>query len=656
MCRGKVVVGEMKRIITVVMCTVLSLAICTKAFAYEFPHAFWEPNDRYTEALAAGDNEKVIEYGNKLLDIMSREPDNDVKTNIFVTRYSEIAAAYAALGDYENSAKIYQKLYEYTEPYGEEYFDYYMGSKYRVQQYTPRITMYTDKGMTVDYGAKHEKGNGVLFGVCANGKTRDMLPNESMTLIYQEFGYDLLPINAAAVDDAYWEHNAIEFALNCPNEGDDIKNARSMESSLEAISDLFAEYPEVPIFLRFAAEFDVWENPADPEEYKDAFRFVADYFRNRNSNVAIVWSPNQIARWDVDIDDYYPGDEYVDWVGISLYAQKYYFGDNAEEGALIFRRGINSDPVVAVEEIINKYGDRKPIMISECGCGHKIIATGEDTTDFALLRLKEYFSYLPMIYPQIKLIAYFDWYVDDLGEYNDFRLSTNPAMQKEYLRLVKGPRFVQDRYLGETDFCYRSIYNGMSIDSIFEVSCYAHSYGGELKSATYYIDEEYVGSSTEVPFTTYIDASDYAGGRHTLKAVVSFDNGSVLTTKSKVIISKTNRDISVTVSGEKVEFDQKPIIYNDRTMVPMRKIFEALGADVTWDDSTKTATGTKGDKVVKLSVGQRSMRINGKTIMLDTAPIILGGRTLVPARAIAEGLGCEVGWDEANNLVTITEK
>ena len=69
----------------------------------------------------------------------------------------------------------------------------------------------------------------------------------------------------------------------------------------------------------------------------------------------MVWSPNQVSNWDIDIDDYYPGDEYVDWVGISLYAQKYFYGTNSEDGELFFRTGKNSDPVIAVKDIVEKY-------------------------------------------------------------------------------------------------------------------------------------------------------------------------------------------------------------------------------------------------------------------------------------------------------------
>ena len=647
----------MKKLFTFLMCITLLLNICPNAFAYSYPNAFWTANDKYKEALTYNNHNQIIEYGNKIINIMSGAANGAEKTDILITRYHNVGLSYAAIGDYENSAKTFEKLYNYAKPYenDDKYYNYVKGAKERVKQYMPSITMYTDKGASTYYGAKNEKKNGVLFGLCSNGVTRSKLKNESMVIVYQELGHSLIAYNTDAVKKASAAGIAVEFALNCPNEGRDIQNIKNMNSYLKEISDMLSKYSNIPIYLRFAAEFDIWQTPTTPDAFKEAFRYVSNYFKSRNSNVAIVWSPNQVSSWNVDIDDYYPGDEYVDWVGISLYAQKYFYDDNSEDSELFFRTGKNSDPVIAVKDIVEKYGNRKPIMISECGCGHKITSTGENATDFALLRLKEYFSYLPMVYPQIKLMGYFDWYVEGSGEKNDFRLSSNSTLQNEYLRLTKGSRFIQNGYNGESDFCYRPVYNGIGLDGIFEVSCYAHSYGKTIKNVIYSIDNNYVGSSNEVPYTAYIDATAYTGN-HTLKAIATFNDGSTLSTQSNVNISHTNKDISVEISNNKVLFDQEPIIFNDRTMVPMRKIFESLGATVSWDDSTKTATGTRGDRAVKVSVGQKTMNINNKTVVLDTAPIVLSGRTLVPVRAVAEGLGCTVDWKGNYNLVSITPK
>lgn len=639
-----------------VLC-VLSGMCSVSVLAYSYPSEFWAVNSKYESALKANDHRMIVEYGNQIIALVSSWTDGPEKRNTMVTRCNQTGISYAALGDYDNAAKTFEMLYEYTSRCGDEFYDYVISSKARMMQYKSEIRMYTDGGSSPYYGAVNEKRNGVLFGMCANGATRSKLYNESMVLTYQELGQKLLSYNVGVVQKAAAEGIAVEFALNCPKEKTDIKNIKKMDSYLKEISDLFKKYPKVPIYLRFAAEFDIWENLAGPDEFKTAFRYVSDYFKSRNANVAMVWSPNQVSNWYVDIDDYYPGDEYVDWVGMSLYAQKYFLGDpdQKEENEIVFRTGINSNPVIAVKNIVEKYGNRKPIMLSESGCGHRLVNSGENTTDFALQRLKEYYSYLPMIYPQIKLIAYFDWYVDASSEKNDFRLSNNSVMQNEYLKLVKGQRFIQDRYNNDTDFCYRQIYNGSTVESIFEVSCYAHMYDSTVKSVTYFIDDKYVGVSKEIPYTTVIDASAYTG-THRLKAVAEFDNGKTLLTTADIRINQSADNITVEIDDKKVNFDQSPVLYNNRTMVPMRKIFEALGAQVTWSANTQTATGKKGDRTVKVTIGQKTMYVNNKKITLDTAPFVLSGRTLVPARAVAEGLGCDVEWYGKYRLVTITSK
>ncbi|MGE4484302.1 MAG: copper amine oxidase N-terminal domain-containing protein [Oscillospiraceae bacterium] len=98
---------------------------------------------------------------------------------------------------------------------------------------------------------------------------------------------------------------------------------------------------------------------------------------------------------------------------------------------------------------------------------------------------------------------------------------------------------------------------------------------------------------------------------------------------------------------------------NDRTFVPLRFIAERLGAAVDWEQSTKTATITNGNTVIKMSVGDKFYTKNGVEKAMDTAAVQVESspgyvRTLVPIRFVAEALGKTVGWDDANRLVIIT--
>lgn len=110
--------------------------------------------------------------------------------------------------------------------------------------------------------------------------------------------------------------------------------------------------------------------------------------------------------------------------------------------------------------------------------------------------------------------------------------------------------------------------------------------------------------------------------------------------------------VRVKINGAEQEFDVPPIVENGCTMLPMRKVFESLGADVTWDEATQTATGVKDGVVCTVVIGSDTMYKNGNGIKLDAPAEITNGRTLVHIRAIADAFGAKVGWDE-RGLVTV---
>lgn len=112
-------------------------------------------------------------------------------------------------------------------------------------------------------------------------------------------------------------------------------------------------------------------------------------------------------------------------------------------------------------------------------------------------------------------------------------------------------------------------------------------------------------------------------------------------------------DITVCVDGTEVDFDVKPIIIDDRTMVPIRKTVEVLGAEVTWDDSIKTATITFDDRVVKMTQNDPNIYINGIRIAMDTAVRNVDSRILIPVRYLAEALDAAVMWDHNQRTVEI---
>lgn len=111
--------------------------------------------------------------------------------------------------------------------------------------------------------------------------------------------------------------------------------------------------------------------------------------------------------------------------------------------------------------------------------------------------------------------------------------------------------------------------------------------------------------------------------------------------------------IRVTIDGATVNFDVPPQAINGRTMVPLRAIFEALGAKVDWVQETQSAVAVKDGKVVIAILGSTSMYVDDVERVMDVAPVAINGRTLVPARFVAEAFNCNVDWDDAQRIVKI---
>ena len=120
-----------------------------------------------------------------------------------------------------------------------------------------------------------------------------------------------------------------------------------------------------------------------------------------------------------------------------------------------------------------------------------------------------------------------------------------------------------------------------------------------------------------------------------------------------------SNEIPVYLDGQRLVFDQPPVAINNRTLVPLRAIFEGLGATVDWNGEKQTILATRGNTAIMLQLGVPSMAKqvgNGaiQYIELDVAPMAMNNRTLVPVRAISEAFECQVTWDAATNRVDIS--
>ena len=450
-----------------IICIALIFSIIPLSAA-KFPSAFWGLNDKYAAALNSGDDRGIVTYASQIVELFKGRWDYDA-VGVMSSRYYEMANAYDRLGEYEKAAEAYRNCIPYFEKYPEFGLDgseniYIAENKAFI--YESNLDLYrTSYGYQKYYGAVNEKRMGVLYGTTGDGGTRQLMNgSDSFVLVYQHFNEQMWALNVTILEEAARDGKAIEFALNLTGEGAQIgqvKNSRTYVLDLVKYLDSL----NVPIFLRFAAEMDVWTTQAAPADYIEAFRFVADIVHENTSNVAMVWSPTYARGWMADVTEYYPGDEYVDWIGISLYLQAYYNArDDWSAGEKIampcYYTGDAALPVKIMNELITEYGDRKPFIISESGAAHTYrqfngYSANVDTTEFAINRLRMVYGYLPLVYPQIKAIAHFDTIMP--GENSDFALSDNSALQAAYLQFTKDSAFVQNSFTDEANATYEKL-------------------------------------------------------------------------------------------------------------------------------------------------------------------------------------------------------
>lgn len=109
----------------------------------------------------------------------------------------------------------------------------------------------------------------------------------------------------------------------------------------------------------------------------------------------------------------------------------------------------------------------------------------------------------------------------------------------------------------------------------------------------------------------------------------------------------------VDINGKAVKMDVAPIEQNDRILVPFRAIAEGLGIEVSWDEATNTVIAVKNGKKIVFTVNSKIALVDGKEVVLDVPVIIVNDRTMIPVRFFAENIGAAVKWDAENSKVII---
>ncbi|MGP6156442.1 MAG: stalk domain-containing protein [Vulcanimicrobiaceae bacterium] len=140
--------------------------------------------------------------------------------------------------------------------------------------------------------------------------------------------------------------------------------------------------------------------------------------------------------------------------------------------------------------------------------------------------------------------------------------------------------------------------------------------------------------------------------KHSVLTALAAGSILAMTAMVAVPVSAQSGQIAVQLNGRPINLDPPPVERVGRVFVPLRGVFERMGASVVYDNGQINATGR--GHTVSLNIGSSAASVDGQPQTLDVAPFIIGASTYVPLRFVSQSLGANVDWDQNNNLVVLT--
>ncbi len=449
-------------------------------------------------------------------------------------------------------------------------------------------------GDGVYFGAKHEPKFGTFVGKCD-----EFYPGaESAYLLYVTFGEQVADYAYLLPEE---EELFLEIAWNLPQETkESLVRVAGGDYDAYIIENLkYINRLNYTVALRFGAEVNCWALPTEEAAladfiavYQKAFRKVATLTRQYAPNAAIVYSPNDVSNWNASAEDFYPGDEFVDWVGISMYDNAGGSNEPVNMTDAYYCTGLYANPIARIKTVVDAFGDRKPIMISECGFSY---AGGLESRTVA--HMNKFYRYVNMVYPQVKAVFYFNANVG-----GSYQISGSSQVRSNYLRCLS-ENVGMDAALSRKQKGYTRFSTINEHTNNLKIYTYAEFPTGVDSDVTYYLDGAPVPHSGGVPYGANIDVTPLAQGQHTLTLAVS--NSGYYSTKDFVFYVGPDNfvtasreayenalahqpNIKVVLNGKTLDFPQRPILFDGNTLVPVRAISEALRCTVDWDGATQT--------------------------------------------------------------------
>lgn len=402
------------------------------------------------------------------------------------------------------------------------------------------------------YGAKNEPSGGVYYGRTTQGGT---LSDGSFGLANQSQMVDESAVSFYySLNDSYtleyWSYlygpalrdgkRAFLLYLNFEGEGSDCARITSGAYDSKLYETFgYLNTLSCPVFVRIGGEMNVWGDQAAPADFIAAYQHVVNIGRSQAPRAAMVFSPNFSSANRVDMDIYYPGDQYVDWVGVSLYYDRWsHTGDTARDE--FYGVGAYGDALLNVQQGVNLSRlHHKPVIITEGGSCNKF--KGTDNSAWAADRMERAYAFLPMVYPEIKAIISSDY--GDSWSGVDYTFSTNPTVTAAYRRgVASNPTYLHSCRDKGAYYTRLSAYTGRW-EGVMELAAY--SWASDKLSATWSVDGQVMATASDYPYSFRLDTGALAGGNHTV--AVTFSNGATKSytfqTTAPAILASNNAQV-----------------------------------------------------------------------------------------------------------------
>lgn len=690
-----------KRLVSLLAALVLALCVLpAPALADGLPNGWWPVWSAYSDAVGGTDDDALIAAGDKVIRLYTAAPLNvDTANALYMVYYTRMdREVFEKKTDYTAAADNVRNLMDvsgWLTDHGVDRRDMITVCKARLAVLTPASGVYALSYTRSDtYGTRYAPAGGTYYGAVNDGTantTGTGFSYRSITSFYVELethsARDFSRLIGARADGT----RAILINLNFAGEGDTARAVPggTYDAGLDATLQYLAGLAG-PVLLRIGGEMDVWTNTVTPEDYIAAYRYVAARARSLASNVELVWSPNYVGGFYINQEDFYPGDDVVDWVGLSLYYNDDYTGGD-KSWEQYAHKGDYADPILCAEAVIS-IADRhaKPVIATEGG-SRKNVYTGARNMEWTKKVVAKEFSTLNMVYPQVKAIVYFDTtfggsdytLTGDLYTAADNAAKNNPA-------LIGAGQTSAGTWVPIGEF------DEAASGSVL-IGAAGHTVKNTDMKANYWLDGAWAAGAAGSPNYYRLDLDALVYGKHKLE--VQLDDGAGFydrhtytldySSSGSLMITEGWKEDVAKVTTAAVSFNGRSETLNTflitdakgggTNYVLLRDIaalVDGTGSqfDVDWDNTAKQIIIVRGSAYVHRnpSEGQKQFDTDktytllSNKVLVDGSPEKLGGiivvndktgggNTYFKLRDLGAVCGFDVGWTAAEG-VTIKTK